>query len=346
MNDKHDRFPRRLAALLFGLAAVATPAAAQTDACERYRTELAAIEAGGGRDYMALADQQAVELERMRRYYQSLSCGVGQSRFLVFGAPQTPECAEAEVRLDAMEENYQRLLTEASRSGGERRNALLAAIEQYCTPQAERPGLFDTLFNRPDQQPAPFIDGPGFSEEEQAVSPGEPICVRTCDGFFFPLPGGARDLRDAANLCQAQCPSSPTAVFYKPQGAPIEQSVSVDGQPYMSLQNALRYRQAFDETCGCRQVGQSWSEALAPAEGLIGSGDEVVDQERARELSRPRGEAADVRRPPVATSADIPFFGLDEGEWRDTTTADGSRRVRVVAPEVIPAPDTAAPDAL
>lgn len=334
---RHRRFTR-FSAFLVGLLALAGAASAQNDACQRYRAELAAIEEGGGRDYRSLAERQSVELERMRRYVQSLNCG-GGSRFLIFGAPTTPECQAAEERLRAMEENYQRLLMEASRSGNERRMALLAAIEQYCTPQGAPGWPADTLFDRPGETP-PYMEGPGFYEGEGAVA-GQAVCVRTCDGFFFPLATAPRDSREAAQLCQAQCPNAATAVFYKPQGAQIEQSFSADGQPYMALPNALAYRAQVDETCSCRAPGQTWSEALAQAEAMLGGGGEIVTPERAIELSRPRGEA-EGGAPASAPSpgGSIPFFGIEEGEWREIETEIGRRRVRVVAPEVIPAPDT------
>jgi len=336
-------FKLRVSGFLIGLLAFAGAAGAQDDACQRYRAELAAIEQGGGRDYRELADRQSIELERMRRYVQSLDCGRG-SRFLIFGAPTSPECTEAQARLGAMEENYRRLLAEASRSGNERRFALMSAIEQFCSPQQPFPqdrqarSPYDQLFENPGGNP-PWMDGPGFYEEDRPVL-GQAVCVRTCDGFFFPLPSSPRDSRAAAQMCQAQCPAAPTAVFYKQQGGQIEQSFSADGQPYLSLPNALSYRTNLDETCACRTPGQTWSDALAQAETMIGGGGEIVTPERARELSQPRGDApAPGPAPAIGPVVSVPFFGLAEGEWREVETADGRRRVRVVAPEVIPAPD-------
>lgn len=340
MRHRHELWTT---SLLLGLLAFATAATAQTDACQRYRAELAAIDAGGGRDYRELAERQSIELERMRRYVQSLDCGRG-SRFLIFGAPTTPECAEAETRLGAMEENYQRLLAEASRSGNERRFALMTAIEQFCSPQQPFPqdrqarSPYDQLFENPGEG-APWMDGPGFYEEQRPVL-GQAVCVRTCDGYFFPLPSATQDARQAAQMCQAQCPAAPTAVFYKEQGGQIEQSFSADGQPYLALPNALSYRASVVETCACRAPGQTWADALAQAETMVGGGGEIVTPERARELSQPRGGApAPGPAPAIGPVASVPFFGIEEGEWRDVETALGRRRVRVVAPEVIPAPD-------
>lgn len=347
-DEKEARGRRRASAsLVHGLAAAAIALAgvalahgearAQADACARYQAELEAIERGADQDYRMLAERQWSELERMRAYYRSLNCG--QSRFLIFGAPSNPECRAAEDRLAAMEDNYQRLLREASRTGNDRRQALLAAIDQACNV-AERPrGFFDNLFGQPDDR---FQDD-FFLEDEQEFAGGGSfaVCVRSCDGFFFPLGQSVRDANAANALCQARCPSAAASVFFKQEGAPIETAVDTFGQPYTMLPNALRYRTVLDPACSCRAEGQSWAEVLHEAESMLAwSGGELVTPERAAELSRPREAAATSVARPASGGAEIPFFGLDYGEVREVDTQEGRRRVRIVAPELIPVPDT------
>lgn len=321
-----------------GLAFAHGEARAQADACARYQAELDAIERGSGQDFRELAERQWVELERMRAYYRSLNCG--QRGFLIFGAPSNPECRAAEDRIAAMEDNYQRLLQEASRSGNDRRQALLAAIDQACNVAARPRGLFDQLFGAPPEEP--FGEDFFFEDEQDFAGGGSfAICVRTCDGFFFPLGQSVRDANAAATLCQARCPSAATTVFFKREGAPVETSVDAFGQSYTALPNALRYRTVLDPACSCRAEGQSWAEVLQEAESMIArSGGELVTPERAIELSRPReSNAARVARP-ASGAAQIPFFGIDNGEVRELDTDAGRRRVRVVAPELIPVPNT------
>jgi hypothetical protein len=112
--------------------------------------------------------------------------------------------------------------------------------------------------------------------------------VRSCDGFFFPLqnlPGRA----DADDMCQALCPGSETAAYSMPVDGEISQAVSMRGKAYGQLANALKYTTSVDPSCACRKPGQSWAQALARAETMLGRnrGDIVVTAAKAEELSRP-----------------------------------------------------------
>jgi hypothetical protein len=77
---------------------------------------------------------------------------------------------------------------------------------------------------------------------------GKPVCVRLCDGSFFPtstVSGG-----DAA--CAAQCPDAPTALYTMPTDR-IEDAVSSTGRPYSALPVAKRYQTTFESTCACHR---------------------------------------------------------------------------------------------
>jgi hypothetical protein len=81
-----------------------------------------------------------------------------------------------------------------------------------------------------------------------AFGNGKPVCVRLCDGFFFPTTtttGG-----DAA--CAAQCPDAPTALYTMP-GEHIEDAVSMTGKPYTQLPVAKHYQTSFENTCTCHR---------------------------------------------------------------------------------------------
>lgn len=334
---------------LAGFLSLAGPAAAQSEQCRLYRAELANLERGGGQNYAALAEQQRVELNRMVRYYQQLDCERGRT---LFSGPASPECAAARDRIGAMEQNYNRLLRQASQASEERRRALLGAIEQFCQPQQAQPrGLFDGLFGRAAPEPAPddqaFLDIP----EERSFG-SKPVCVRTCDGYFFPLSTMAGSREAGAQICQAQCPAAPTRLFFIPGDNALESAVAADGTPYVSLPNAFRYRTTFDPACSCRQDGQSWAQALEGASSLIrpGAGDIVVTADMAREMSRPQESQSRARSPRGATGGEggetsgirvegldsAPVLSRDEGAAAPGDAAGQRRPVRVVAPDLIP----------
>jgi hypothetical protein len=77
---------------------------------------------------------------------------------------------------------------------------------------------------------------------------GKPVCVRLCDGSFFPaasVTGG-----DAA--CASQCPDAPTALYTMPTDR-IEDAVSSTGKPYSALPVARRFETSFENTCTCHR---------------------------------------------------------------------------------------------
>jgi hypothetical protein len=81
-----------------------------------------------------------------------------------------------------------------------------------------------------------------------------PMCVRLCDGFFFPasVPAGGAESEEAA--CSGLCPDAPTEVYYQPNGSDkIEDAFSASGKSYSSLPIALRYRAVQDNTCTCHR---------------------------------------------------------------------------------------------
>lgn len=98
------------------------------------------------------------------------------------------------------------------------------------------------------------------------ISSRRPVCVRLCDGFFFPAsePAGAGDAAGEQAACDSQCPDAPVALFYQPSGSDqIEDAYSVAGQPYTALPIALRYRSTQDNTCAChRSLAAAFSPLL------------------------------------------------------------------------------------
>jgi len=87
-----------------------------------------------------------------------------------------------------------------------------------------------------------------------------PVCVRLCDGFFFPL--GAYSSRvagaEALATCRALCPATGVALYYLPgQSDGIEDAVDASGASYATLPTAFRYRSGVAPTCSCRAAGEA-----------------------------------------------------------------------------------------
>jgi hypothetical protein len=278
------------------LAALSHPALGQTPECDRYRTELAALGQGGGQS--ADAQRARGDLDRMRAYYQQIGCN-RSGNGLFFNQQPPAECSGLAQRMRQMEANIGQLQRQAGFQDGteQRRQQLQAALSQYCrtnTETARQPNFFEQLFGGPGQSnnQVRASDGPIVDDGQGRLGGSRVVCVRTCDGFFFPLPAGGRE--GAPEMCQALCPEAETQVFYMAPEGDIERGVSAAGQPYTSLANASRYRRQVVPNCGCRKEGEKWVDALQRAEDLLDrrKTDIVVTTQKAEELSRPRAEVA------------------------------------------------------
>lgn len=82
------------------------------------------------------------------------------------------------------------------------------------------------------------------------------LCVRTCDGYYFPISfSTTKDrLGEDQITCEKMCPGTETTLFYHEMPSQdAEQSVSLrTGQPYTSLKNAFAYRKKINPQCGCK----------------------------------------------------------------------------------------------
>jgi len=349
---------------------------AQSAECQRFRAELANLERGGGSPAAGQAQAARAEIGRLVGYYRQIGCERGPLGFLS-GAPPA-ECGPIAQRIRQLETNFARLSAESGDAGGIelRRRQLMGAIQQTCSVEQPR-GFFESLFGPPrnQQQPQQQIMPEGqpiISEDDQNQSLGgrRLVCVRTCDGSFFPLSNTPGGRQKAAEMCQALCPGTETVAFATPGGDnAMNRAVSLSGRPYASLANAFKYKKAYDSSCACKKDNESWAVVLRKAESMLEQrkGDIIVTAEKAEELSRPKVVQArkavekkvqDEAKEAAETAAAAPTASKEssgigpqsiesnrvvnqgEGAKKDVVTGDGQKRtVRVVAPDVIPVPN-------
>ena len=142
---------------------------------------------------------------------------------------------------------------------------------------------------------------------EAASGGGYMICVRACDGGFFPVTysGGKSRADSLQQVCQALCPNIEVALYSMPWGGVIDEAVSSGGVPYASLANAHKFEQSFDPSCSCRAPGQSWAQALARAEARYGRSprDILVTAEQAARMSRPAQDPKRAASPAIQKAA-------------------------------------------
>ena len=325
-----ETFARRVALGLVLAVAVAAAvfggrvSAQQLSAdCQRLREAIADASRGdSGAQYQAAADRQRAELDRTVAYAKSIGCD--RRQFLFFVAPPPPQCGEINAQVGRMRANLDELQQRAGGGPGGR-GELIARFNAQCTtaqqqPQQQQPAnfldaIFGTIAHQPsDVQTVPLNpDQPVDNTEAEAGS--KAVCVRACDGAFFPVSYSASQgrLGGLEDMCRALCPNADVSLYTYPPSGQIEQAVSITGAKYVDMPNALKYRQSIDPTCSCKRKGESWADALAGAEAKLGresKGDVFVTPEKSIELSRPKFDAktkaktpADAKATPGATPA-------------------------------------------
>lgn len=81
------------------------------------------------------------------------------------------------------------------------------------------------------------------------------LCVRTCDGYFFPISFSTSSDKFAqdAQVCSSMCPAAQTELFiYRNPGGEPEEMISLAGIAYKDLPNAFRHRKEYVEGCSCQ----------------------------------------------------------------------------------------------
>ena len=301
--------------LAFGVGGLVGHVSAQqlSADCQRLRQAIAdASHSDSSAQYQSAADRQRAELDRTVAYAHSIGCD--RRQFLFFGAAPPPQCGEINAQIGRMRANLDELQQRAGGGPGGR-GELIARFNAQCTtaqqPQQQPANFLDAIFgglNRPnDVQTVPLnpdqpLDATGAEAGSKAV------CVRSCDGAFFPVSYSASQgrLTGLEDMCRALCPNADVALYTYPPSGQIEQAVSINGAKYMDSPNALKYRQSVDSTCSCKRKGESWADALAGAEAKLGresKGDVFVTPEKSIELSRPKFDAKAKAKTPADAKA-------------------------------------------
>ena len=326
-------------------------AASSNPICVRLESQLAALNQGAGdparadqirRTEDAIAKQQG-DLDRTVAQAHKAGCA-GQGFFALFSA-LSPQCGPITSQIQQMRGSLDRMISdlEQLKNGntgqeGQRRALIGQLAQNNCGAQYTAAanswggpqGFFDALFG------GGTIISPGGDGAPSGTY--HTVCVRACDGFYFPISYSTVPARFAEDerSCQRLCPASEVALYsFRNPGENMEQAVSVTGQPYTSLANAFRYRKEIIAGCSCRRPGQSWAEALKNADDptTLESGDIVVTDQNAKALSQPKQPG----KPTSATAPTQPGTVVTPPATPASATAsagtDASKRsVRTVGP--------------
>lgn len=339
-----------MAAALAALVVASTPADAASRTCRNLEARLAAASSGGGavspeaRKWRDAAARQRSEIAKAKS-----RCGGGFSSFFG-GGDADPSCKGQIAR---MQRNLAQLERKASQlSGGrkESRAAILAALEQNgCRDEGRQQvaelgkknrSIIEQLFGGSERRPldenanrrtivTTLKPRDGNSVTIDGLGTYRTMCVRTCDGYFFPMSFSTRkDMfeRDQ-QACESACPGTEVKLYaHQVPEQESEDMVSVKGEPYSALPTAWNFQQAgFVRPAACACGAPKLYEVIA--------GDTTV------KATMPKGDDAPMptARPEstTETTATTPAAPVE----RDIASAD--RKVRVVGPEFLPDPEEA-----
>lgn len=268
-------------ALPFLLAAAFSGTAAASELCDRLTSEMTALSESYNtpaqvRKYARAIAEQKLSIRELRSQMRESGCSGGS--IFVIGGDNAGECTELEDKMARMEANLsvlndKRISLMTGQQDNARRRRLATAIEDNrCNDQpsltaseavsaqgdplvAELPDGYESI--RVPQTDDGYGTG-RFVDLGGSATNGSyrTMCVRTCDGAYFPISSQASSLsfgRDA-QVCSMMCPGVETELFYHSIRQESEAMRSTaTGRLYGDLDNAYRFRTTAgrDKACSC-----------------------------------------------------------------------------------------------
>ena len=305
------RFAAAAAVVLSAGAAALAQSQPPNPACQRLEAQLTSLDRGNSDPTRAdqikraedAVNRQQFQVDQLVAQARRNGCESSGGFFSIFNSPP-PQCGGINRQIDQQRMTLERVQNELEQLNGgttqraaQRQQLLVALGSNGCGPQyrsaalqAQQGGFFDRLFGG---------GGPGggggglFSPSEPIGSTFRTICVRSCDGYYYPISFATTPdhFRDDEQTCQRMCPASEVSLYmYHNPGEEVNQAVSLSGRPYTEMPNAFSYRKAFNAACSCRKPGESWADALKVngTDDTVVPGDLVVTDKNAKQLSQPR----------------------------------------------------------
>ncbi len=359
-------------------AVMASPASADQAACRNLEAQLASVSNGGDRTKLRRYDRaiinQRQQLERAQNRLANNGCAGLFSTL-------KPHCGEMRSTVNKMESNLRQLeRTKNQLAGGNaaaERSRIMSALSKNGCRGAQASGsdesrpttLFSRLFgNREEGRVQPKSEL-GSAPGERSARPRQSspsggryrtLCVRTCDGYFFPIAyaSSRQNFDRDQKACQAMCPGTEVELYY--HNVPEEEAdAMVSAQtdvPYADLPAAFRYREAGyvrSKSCQCNppkdfsiiagdprdpeaaeRAARQQSVAVLPAPQSRPDPAEDPEARDNREGGLTASALADLLAPKIAVAEPVVE---DDPEWE----ADTDRQVRVVGPTFLPDPEAA-----
>ena len=204
---------------------------AQTPVCGQLQAQyLSALQAqrgatGGG------ADDLSRQLSQARNAASQANC----NHFLFFGPRPSPQCPAILGDIRRLENDL--------RQYGMRSYGVMGAGQQVAQVRA-----------------ALIANGCPIPQQQAGLGGGtyRTLCVRLCDGYYFPIASAARRSQFPVDdqACQSMYASPGQAeLFIQRQGQDVTDATSLDGKRYGDQPYALAYRQSYAPSCAVELQG-------------------------------------------------------------------------------------------
>jgi len=329
------------------------PSQARAPICPQLEGQLSALDRGitdstqsdvAKRLDDAVRKQQS-DLDRLTAQARKSGCE-GNGFFSLFVSqpaqcgPLNAQIQQARGNLDRSMSDLQRAQSNTSADRETQRRSIIGALAQNdCGPQ------YRQLANQGSGNFFERLFGPGTILSPPDAGPPAPsgtyktLCVRTCDGFYFPISYATTPNRFAedAQACQRLCPASEAVLYSHPTSGDVNQAVSTSGRLYTELPNAFAYRKQLNPSCSCKSAGQTWADVMKQLDDqTVERGDIVINsEERAKQLSQPQTDAQGKpikpgAKPPAPTPAAASAPAVPDA------SPDGKRTIRTVGPPFLP----------
>ncbi|WP_075996275.1 DUF2865 domain-containing protein [Salaquimonas pukyongi] len=342
-------------AFLLTALAAATPASAQRALCRSLQAELAAVETGRGagssaryKEYDRAVRQQELQIRKTERAARRNGCNRRRSNV----------CQRINSSLAAMIANLESLRRQRDRLAPRKatsrdRERIIRSMRNNGCLDNDRSTV--TVRRQQQQQPARSgrrtlleqIFGTKTYSDTGAHGEVDPnmhrrfgtfrtLCVRTCDGYYFPISFSTTSDRFITDedQCQKMCPGTQTELFFHPMpNGDAEQSISFrSGEPYQNLPNAFAYRKNVDTSCTCRYPKREFEEVAGTEPDPAEQNDRSIPVPQFRidrDLDLDGLALAGGR---LSAKRLIALANRRESE----PAANGSSRIRIVGPEFFP----------
>ncbi len=294
------------------------------------------------RKFAQAISEQNMQIRKVRSDLRRIGCTAGS--MVVIGGPDVEQCDALTGLMGKMQRNLEILVARhdallSTNSAKETRRRILAAIEvndcnkESVLQQDASSGNDPVEIAATNGQNAD-TDGADISREQQfrivplgSASVGgsfQTVCVRTCDGGFFPISPGAetRDFRRDARVCEMMCPGVQTELFFKHATSSDSDSMvsAATGKAYADMSYAFAYKaNARAPGCGCNF--SAYYKEMARREAALGP-------------PEPQKPTVDVQLSDAALKPSMPTGAGTTGIQQPLSSPAG--KVRIVGPQFLP----------